>query len=220
MRSDNSPEVLHAILLHAPFPYGPDPSWGAALLDALPYARRLQLEGRSADARSASLAAIALLLRAAAQLERRIVRVRELRYDGDGRPTLELGPGFSISHTATRVGCLVARGAAPGLDLESIAADADATALRRLRRWTATEAVLKAAGAGVRRAGDVQLVARGRNAIARLDDRSYRLRQLELAPDVVAHVAATERLDVAIEECRIDDPATSAAVERSLGLAS
>ena len=219
-RGDNPHDVGNAILLHAPFVSGPAPGWAPALLEALPYLKRQDLERREPAARTASLHGLALALVAATRLDERTVPIHELRFGKQGRPELVDGPWLSISHTQTRVACIATRACETGLDVETIPTSPDRATLRKLRRWTTVEAVLKAAGAGVRHAEDVAIVARGPNAIARFGEHTFRAWQVKLAADVMAQVAARERLDVAIDELRLDDVAISTTVERSLGLAT
>ena len=95
-------------------------------------------------------------------------------YTPRGKPRLSAGPDFSISHAAGLVGCAVAVQGAIGFDLErkasvtpdqlrlalGVAEHAQLTsgALDATDAWVMTEAVLKAAGAGVADAPRVRLV--------------------------------------------------------------
>ncbi len=135
------------------------PEEGARALRArLPYLKRLSL-GRGQAAR-ASLAGVALALRALARLRGAPVQPRELTFSTQAKPQLA-GPGgappawdFSISHSGPFVGCAALGGAQVGFDLE-FGSDA------RLPEWVAREAVVKAAGLGVRALREVQLTAAG-----------------------------------------------------------
>jgi hypothetical protein len=134
----------------------------------LPYARRLALRGgRAAD--RASLAGIALALRALSRLMHRAVRATEIVFAPGQKPQLAAsalaaaagaayaagaphttrattlarsGPDFSISHSLPWVGCAaVARGRV-GFDIE-LGTD------ERRAQWVLREAALKATGEGI-----------------------------------------------------------------------
>ena len=207
--------VEHATLLHAPWPPPVTPAWAGALLAGLPYAWRLELERRAPEARLASLAGLALMLCGVTRLQGVPPAVRDLSRDAEGKPRLAAGPHFSVSHGATRVAAVVTQGCEVGLDLESLGATSDP---RELRRGTATEAALKAAGLGLRAVAEVQVVATGEEAVVR--GRRYRVRPVELAPDVIASVAAEWVLQLDCGEMSLDAPELSTTVERSLGLAT
>lgn len=181
----------------------------------MPYAWRLQLERRAPEARLASLAGVALMLCAATRLQGATPAVRDLSRDAEGKPRLAAGPHFSISHGVTRVAAIVTRGCEVGLDLETVVATSDP---HELRRWTATESGLKAAGLGLRAVGEVQLAPTGEEAVVR--GRRYRVMPAQLAPDVVASVAAERLLQLEYRETSLDASEISATVERSLGLAA
>ena len=74
-----------------------------------------------------------------------------------------------------------------GLDVED-RAERTPQETERLLRWTATEAVLKAAGAGIRDARRVQITGDGRSAS--FDGTAYSLWQPALAEDVVCRLAS------------------------------
>ena len=160
------------------------------LLGQLPYAKRLELERREPGARSASLAGLWLALEGAARLRGREVDVASLRFPPDGKPYLEGGPYFSISHGPQHVAAAVCESVEIGFDLEEVGAASDdsSAVLHKLRRWTATEAVLKAAGRGLRVARSVELDNLRENGT--LAGVRYRLRPVEISTRVVAHVAA------------------------------
>ena len=159
------------------------------LLGQLPYAKRLELERREPGARIAGLAGLWLALEGAARLRGREVDVASLRFPPDGKPYLEGGPYFSISHGPQHVAAAVCESVDIGFDLEEVgAASGDSSAvLHRLRRWTATEAVLKAAGRGLREARSVELDNLRESGM--LAGVRYRLRPVEISTDVVAHLA-------------------------------
>jgi phosphopantetheinyl transferase len=206
------------IVIHAALARPPAAAWQPRLLEALPYARRLELGRRDADARRDSLAALALALMAIERLTGRAPAPGELSFPADGgKPFLPGGPRFSWSHCAVRVACIASLHADPGLDLEALPQPAPTDAMQRLRRWTATEAVLKAAGLGLRDTARVSLTADlGAGAVG---DARYFLHPLEL-PGCVGHVAAKVPLVPApAVECDLAGEAVSAALERSLCLA-
>ena len=165
------------------------------LLGQLPYAKRLELERREPGARIAGLAGLWLALEGAARLRGREVDVASLRFPPDGKPYLEGGPHFSISHGPQHVASAVCEAGEIGFDLEEageVSGDSSA-ALHKLRRWTATEAVLKAAGRGLREARSVELDNLLENGT--LAGVRYRLRPVEISTGVVAHVAALVPLE-------------------------
>jgi hypothetical protein len=189
-RAENQAAMSHVIVLHAPLAGHACGAREPALLAALPYAKRLELERRDPDARNASLAGIALALQAAAFLRGREVLAADLRFPQDGKPGLAGGPFFSISHSVTHVACAASHELDCGIDIEDAASVSPMpTATReRLRAWTATEAVLKAAGLGLRAAKEVTVAADF--CTAQWRGVPYWLLELELRPDTVAHLAA------------------------------
>jgi hypothetical protein len=189
------------LLLHAALPEGPAPPALLRLLDGLPYARRLELERLDERGRCASLAGVHLALAGAERLLGRPVAPGELRFIAGAKPRFVAGPSFSISHGPTRVGVALSVSSDVGFDLEEMCAGegalrADAA---KLARWTATEAVLKAAGRGLRDARGVRLD--DDLASGLLDGRVFRLRSIRLDDGVLAHLAATEPVDaIEVEE--------------------
>lgn len=183
------------IVLQAGLPGDRDHAAELGLLRRLPYARRLELERRDEPSRGASLAALGLVLEGLSQLRGRPVHADELRFPQGGKPYCDGGECFSLSHTARRVAVAVSRDCEVGVDVEDLetAMELDAVARRKLERWTATEAVLKAAGLGLRHAGEVALeLDAGR---ARLAGREFFLHPLPLGPDVVAHLATARPVE-------------------------
>lgn len=209
--------VKTAILLHASLRPGLPPGCAARLLQALPYARRLHLERARAPVRTSSLAGLALVLTGAERGTGGVTRAADLRFEVDAKPRFMHGPGFSISHTAEHVACVVCAGAEVGLDIEPVPAEVEPAAIRKLVRWTATEATLKAAGAGLRRVQAVHLD-EASLATSTFDSRRYLLRAFTLPPDLHGHVACAEPLDLAIERVDLDGDVVSGAVQRALGL--
>ena len=174
-----------------------------ALLAALPYGRRLELEARDADARRTSLAGVALALAAFARLRGSMVRAAELAFPQGGKPELPGGPDFSVSHAGGVVGVAMVWAGAVGFDLEPLADGSDRA---RLERWTATEAVLKAAGRGLRDAAAVEL-SPALDA-GRVAGRGYRLRPVDVGEAYVARLS-TDRDLGRVELERIDLSALS-----------
>jgi hypothetical protein len=138
----------------------------------LPYARRLALGSGSAASR-ASLAGIALALRALARLLGRGVLLSEILFAPGAKPRLappaalaaseaqcaqrgittshdeRAAPDFSISHAGPWVACAALTGGRVGLDLE-VGTD------ERIAQWVLREALLKASGEGLRGLREVQ----------------------------------------------------------------
>ena len=103
-----------------------------------------------------------------------------------------------------------------GLDLELAPSMPALSSTRKLLQWTATEATLKAAGAGLRRVAEVST---DLDALASVfDGRRYVLREVLLAPDTLGHVASSTPVELEIELVALDDARFSAALERVLGL--
>lgn len=122
---------------------------GRALAARLPYLKRLSVASGSTAAR-ASLAGVALALRALAAVLGRPVPVAELVFAADAKPRLDAAADFSIAHSGNLVGCAALHGAQVGFDLEQGTDE-------RLENWVAREAVVKAAGLGVRALHEVAL---------------------------------------------------------------
>jgi hypothetical protein len=194
--------MSEVLVLHASLCGGASTAAVTALLDALPYAYRLALERRDAPDRIASLTAIALLLEAVRRVRGQPADPSRLRVPPGGKPTLDGGPRFSIAHSTARAAVAVCEHSELGLDLEE--QGAGGRTARELERWVATEAVLKAVGAGLRQAPAV-----------RLDDDlgaacfgalRLRLSTLAIAGNCVARLASHDELSrVTVEE--IDWPA-------------
>jgi 4'-phosphopantetheinyl transferase len=143
---------------------------GPAALACLTPAERARAQRLPAAAGARFAAARAALRRILGALTGVPARAMPLRTDARGRPYLPGGPAFSLSHSAGRVLCAVARGRV-GVDLEAQRAVSGAVALGGelfgadfgarlaglpapardavfLAAWTRAEAVLKAAGTG------------------------------------------------------------------------
>lgn len=205
------------MVLHAPLGAVPGRDWSRALLEGLPYARRLALERRSASDLHASLAGLALALCACARLrEGRVPALHAFGIDAGGKPGFAGGPCFSLSHCDSHVACVAADTGTVGLDLETVP---ESSRRAELERWTAIEAVLKAAGTGLRRAGDVELAVGGSSA--RLEGERFVLQAVASLPTgLVAHVASSAPLQLSVAALSLADPEIASAVERSLGLSA
>ena len=147
-----------------------------ALALRLPYLKRLTTSGASAAAH-ASLAGIALALRALTRAAGRAVGPAELRFPQRAKPHLAgaAATDFSIAHSGHWVGCAALAHGAVGFDLELGTAE-------RLREWVAREAVVKASGRGLRAAGEVTLRPAGACAWQQL----WHLRELDQFPGAAA----------------------------------
>lgn len=136
------------------------PEEGArAFARRLPYLKRLAL-GSGGDAARASLAGIALAVRALAGLLGRRVAAGEIVFANGEKPRLlqparlaaaggsavavpRAPPDFSVSHSGSRVACAALAAGRVGLDIE-------AGSTPRVAGWVVREALLKATGAGLR----------------------------------------------------------------------
>lgn len=210
--------MTDAIILHASLRLPWSAHWDEALLQALPYAQRLELARRSTEARRASLAALGLTLMAAERVSRSSHSPTAFSFPAEGKPVLRGGPRFSVSHTASRVACIVSLERECGLDIEEAGARPDAATVLKLERWTATEAALKAAGQGLRAAREVKLGSL--LDVALVCDERFVLQALDAVPDCIGHVASPAGLTFVVEAVDLAGPAISVALERSLGLPS
>jgi hypothetical protein len=172
-----------------------------ALAARLPYARRLATYRATVRAQ-ASLAGIALALRALAQLLRRAVAPGEIVFALGEKPCLAAepplaaavggtprevrrasraaGPDFSIAHAGPWVACAAVGRGRVGLDVE-LGTEA------RIADWVVREAALKATGEGLRALRDVrELEWRGADLCWRGE--RWHLRRLDLFPGASACV--------------------------------
>jgi hypothetical protein len=184
-----------------------------AFAACLPYARRLALRGgRAAD--QASLAGIALALRALARLMHRAVRADEIVFAPGQKPQLAapaLGaaagasraagaagaagataparalPDFSISHSLPWVGCAAMARGRVGFDVE-LGTQA------RVEQWVLREAALKATGEGIRAAQEAREL---RSGDGRLQWRGecWHVRRLEMFAGASACVVSSIAVD-------------------------
>ena len=103
-----------------------------------------------------TLAGIALALRALTEAGGREVGAGELAFPDGGKPRLRRsgatgeGPEFSIAHSGHWVGCAAVAQGLVGFDVE-------VGTTERIAQWTAREAALKACGAGIAAAREVEL---------------------------------------------------------------
>jgi phosphopantetheinyl transferase len=158
------------------------------LLPRLPYAKRLQIESSAPPVRLASLAALDLLLLGAARVAASPLDPARLCFPEGGKPYVEGGPEFSIAHCASRVAVALCVHGPVGIDVEESAPPAGLRA--SLADWTATEAVLKALGCGLRESGAVTLAPDRTRAHAA--GRTLYLQPLALAAGVVARLASLD----------------------------
>jgi len=180
--------MTDVIVLHAARPGHLDAAGASALLERLPYARRLELERRDYAARTASLRGLELLRDGFARLRGAPLDLSHLRFPLDRKPYLEGGPWFSISHSTSRVAVALSDRCELGIDVEDLGAARGGR--DALERWAATEAALKAIGCGVRAAPDVRLSAD--LATAQLADQVVYTRSVALSPDCLARIATRE----------------------------
>jgi hypothetical protein len=209
---------MQAIVLHATLETAARWDWQPALLRALPYAKRLQLEGREVAARDAGLAGIALALLGARRLlsDTPLRRAGDMLFPLEGKPAFAGPPQFSISHSSVQACCGLSLDTALGIDTEYFDGTGDAAALQSLRHWTAIEATLKTAGRGLHHAEAVRV--RLDLASSSLDGVSYALHPIELLPGSVCHLASTRPLRVQIQLVDLASPAVSALLQEGLGL--
>ena len=157
-----------------------------ALARGLPYLKRLALGGGAA-AGHASLAGIALALRALGALLERTVSPGELRFGRGEKPrladtaTAAAGADFSISHSGPWVGCAAVAAGRVGFDVELGSGE-------HVAAWVAREAALKACGAGIRALREVHLSESG----ARCGGVLWHGRALALFPGARACVMTSE----------------------------
>jgi phosphopantetheinyl transferase len=197
MRARKIAAMREVIVLHAA--RTGQPAGTGTLLDRLPYAYRLELERRDERDKAASLQALSLLAAGVRRLRAAPFEPARLSVPAGGKPSLEGGPWFSIAHSASRVTVALSDGGELGLDVEDLGVHGlDRAAVER---WTAIEATLKAVGAGLRRAAEVQLSPH--RATASIAGVTVHTRGLALADDCVATLATLEPVGrVQVEEWR------------------
>jgi hypothetical protein len=155
-----------------------------SLAARLPYAKRLEVAAH-ASAAPATLAGVALALRALSQLAGIRVSPGELAFPDGGKPHLTRAAvagsdesfDFSISHSGHWVGCAAIAHGLVGFDVELGTEP-------RLSAWAAREAALKACGAPLAEAREVELFQGG----ARCRGVALEARPLGLFPGAAACV--------------------------------
>jgi hypothetical protein len=105
-----------------------------------------------------------------------------------------------------------------GIDIEDLPQDIGMAAAGKLRRWTATEAVLKAAGRGIRSVNDVSLDAAGESGAVGAG--RYELQALAGVPGWIGHIATRGRVPLLLIAVELDGVELSAALERSFSVPS
>jgi phosphopantetheinyl transferase len=185
--------MSRVILYHARLPDRLGLAEAGALLERIPYAKRVTLAPRRAE-REASLVGIALALAAAGQVRGREIPPGLLRYPPGGRPTFagDGAPVFSISHAERVVVAAATATGVLGIDVEHAGSSRLHPDLRR--EWSAREAVVKALGQGLCVAAEVQLL----DGRARLRGRELALCPVRL-PDGVEVWVATDFAPAAVE---------------------
>ena len=146
--------------------------------------------------------------------------LHDLRYSGFGRPYLEGGIDFNISHAGRMVACIVSPQARVGIDVESVRPiqiddfkgqfsegewDAIKNAANPLqafyRFWTCKEAILKADGSGLNTALTNLDVTDKKSVM--LDGRNWHLQEITSFRDYACHVAADKKgLELKVEEVK------------------
>ncbi len=159
----------------------------------MPYLKRLAVSSGTERAH-ATLAGVALALRALTRALGRDVHASELIFAPDEKPRLaspaepaRAAADFSVAHSGPYVGCAALRGGRVGLDVE-VGSEA------HLENWVAREAVVKAAGLGMRALKDVELNGAG----ARCRSEHWHARRLEQFAGAVACVMTSVAI-VAVE---------------------
>jgi phosphopantetheinyl transferase len=163
-----------------------------ALAARLAYPKRLTA-GSGSAASQASLAGIALALRALTRITARTVDAGEIVFTPGLKPRLACAPApdFSISHAGRWVGCAAMPHGRVGFDIET---GADA----RIARWVAHEALLKATGAGIRALREVRALPFV-DGSARWRDELWHVRALDLFSGASACVMTS----VAVRELEV-----------------
>ena len=140
--------ILYQTDLRGQWPEGAAKRFAARL----PYPRRLALRPSQDIGRRASLAGVALAVRALGELLQRKVAPGEIRFARGEKPRLVppavsatevAAADFSISHSGPWVACAALAGGSVGLDVE-MGTD------ERIADWVVREATLKAGGEGLR----------------------------------------------------------------------
>jgi phosphopantetheinyl transferase len=207
--------LLHHARVPAGLEAGLQARWLASLPDTL--SARISRMHHARD-RAATLLGIALLRHCAGAAGFEPPPPASLAFPSHGKPVWPSGPDFSITHSAMYAGCALApvrfrvgldmeqRGGAAGSDLRLVASDREralyaASGLSPDDLWTAKEAVLKAAGAGIRDAGQVRLEA----DTATFRGTRYVLLRPPVAADCCCTLAATGPAEVVVVAADADE---------------
>lgn len=144
----------------------------------------------------------------------------DLRYSGFGRPYLEGGIDFNISHAGRMVACIVSPQARVGIDVEAVRpiqiddfkgqfSEQEWNAIKNAanplqafyRFWTCKEAILKADGSGLSTALTNLDVTDKKSVM--LDGRNWHLQEITSFRDYACHVAADKKgLELKVEEVK------------------
>jgi len=174
---------------------------------------------QSTSARAHTCAGLQLLARGLEHGGLDPTLIQRIGKDADGRPAIDGGPSFSISHSQSLVACALSDSQLVGLDIEQRRSNISPRLAQRIQRgqgpdsdldffdaWCAREAVVKASGrVGLAR---IQAVGLGSAAhVAQLDDQDWMLARLHLAPDYAGCIASNQPIH-AVEVVQISlDPA-------------
>ena len=146
--------------------------------------------------------------------------LHDMRYSGFGRPYLEGGIDFNISHAGRMVACVVSPQARVGIDVELLRpielddfkgqfSDQEwniiKTAANPLqafyRFWTCKEAILKADGSGLSTALTALDVANKKSVM--LDGRNWHLQEITAFRDYACHIATDKKgLELEVTEVK------------------
>jgi len=146
------------------------------------------------------------LLLGALQAEGRPGTLQDLLYTSYGRPYLSKGPDFNISHSGTRVVCILGSRAGVGIDLEEIREIAigdfkgqfttaewqaiqvaEAPLQLFYHFWTAKESLSKADGRGLNLPLAGLVIEK--NTTIQVDQRSWNIREIKAFPGYACHMA-------------------------------
>jgi hypothetical protein len=123
-----------------------------------------------------------------------------------------------VSHSARTVACCVIEAVACGIDIEDLPQDVGVATVGKLLRWTASEAVLKASGRGLREVKQVAVDETGEFGV--VGEERYELQSLTVMPGATGHVATRGRVSLSLLEIELDGAELSAALERSFRVAA
>jgi phosphopantetheinyl transferase len=138
-------------------------------LRSLAYTKRLATDAQEIEGRQ-TLAGVSLARRALRGLLAHEIAAREFVFPDGGKPHVPGAPDFSVAHSGPWAGCAIVATGRVGFDVEcerpgieqtirllcSPEEARNLTPQSALARWVATEAALKAHGASVREAPQVQ----------------------------------------------------------------